>query len=250
MLPMNLKIIDASAFVHRLLFCKMHRWMIRIGVFILMWFHRIIVPANVWSFGQWMHRLVFNNDFVQGRKSRLQLTINRLFLGCRCVCNYEVRNTTTMKVIAFPSIVFEYRSVCFFPLRSKVVVIIIMVAISLLFIYMSFLLCLDPLMNQNSKSKKPASTTNTTRQSKHYERQVNDEVQVDNPTQECVFSEPAAVSTLPTTQPRSAAVLNMLAQGQSKWRKKVGGFLPFPLLNVVFQGTTTTTVGLQQTWIT
>ncbi|CAF1418609.1 unnamed protein product, partial [Didymodactylos carnosus] len=56
----------------------------------------------------------------------------------RCVCNYEIRNTTTMKVV----------------------VIIIMVAISLLFIYMSFLLCLDLLKNQS-------------RQPKHYEWQVN-----------------------------------------------------------------------------
>ena len=31
--------------------------------------------------------------------------------------------------------------------------IIIMVAISLLFIYMSFLLCLDPLMNQNTNQQ-------------------------------------------------------------------------------------------------
>ncbi len=99
-----------------------------------------------------------------------------------------------------------------------------MIAISLLFIYMSFLLCLDPLMNQNSKSKKAASTSNATRQPKHYERQVNDEIQVDNPTQECVFSEPAAVSALQSNQPRPSTVLNMVTHGQSKWRKQVCRF--------------------------
>ncbi|CAF0721661.1 unnamed protein product [Rotaria sp. Silwood1] len=110
----------------------------------------------------------------------------------RCVCNYEVRNTTTMKVV----------------------VIIIMVAISLLFIYMSFLLCLDPLMNQNTK------TSTTVRQPKQYQRQVNEEVNLSNPTQECVFSEPAATG-LPINPQRSSTVLNLVTHEQSKWRKQV-----------------------------
>lgn len=91
-----------------------------------------------------------------------------------------------------------------------------MVAISLLFIYMSFLLCLDPLMHQNNKS---ATATNN-RQPKHYQRQVNDEIQVDNPTQECVFSEPV-VSGLQNSRQRSSAVLNLVTHEQSKWRKQV-----------------------------
>ena len=99
-----------------------------------------------------------------------------------------------------------------------------MVAISLLFIYMTFLLCLDPLMNQSGKTKKPANTTTATRAAKHYERQVNDELQVDNPTQECVFSEPTAVgAALPVNQ-RSSTVLNMVTHGQTKWRKQVCRF--------------------------
>jgi len=108
----------------------------------------------------------------------------------RCVCNYEVRNTTTMKIV----------------------VIIIMVAISLLFIYMSFLLCLDPLMNQNTKP-----TTNANRPAKHYQRQINEGVHLDNPTQECIFSEPAASGL----QNRSSTVLNLVTHEQSKWRKQV-----------------------------
>ncbi|CAF1149075.1 unnamed protein product [Adineta steineri] len=118
----------------------------------------------------------------------------------RCVCNYEVRNTTTMKVV----------------------VIIIMVAISLLFIYMSFLLCLDPLMNQNKKPTTATTTTsNTTRPQRHYERQVNDELHLDNPTQECIFSEPAPASGLTRNTDRSSTVLNLVTHEQSKWRKNV-----------------------------
>jgi len=91
-----------------------------------------------------------------------------------------------------------------------------MVAISLLFIYMSFLLCLDPLMNQKSKS----TTTSATRQPKQYQRQINEEVHLDNPTQECVFSEPMA-SGLQNNRQRSSAVLNLVTHEQSKWRKQV-----------------------------
>ena len=91
-----------------------------------------------------------------------------------------------------------------------------MVAVSLLFIYMSFLLCLDPLMHQKDKS---ASTTNN-RQPKHYQRQINDDAQVDNPTQECIFSEPDG-SGLQNSRQRSSAVLNLVTHEQSKWRKQV-----------------------------
>ena len=91
-----------------------------------------------------------------------------------------------------------------------------MVAISLLFIYMSFLLCLDPMMNQNSKS----TAAKTARPVKHYEHQVNEDLQLDNPTQECVFSEPVA-STLQNNRQRSSAVLNLVTHEQSKWRKQV-----------------------------
>jgi hypothetical protein len=103
-----------------------------------------------------------------------------------------------------------------------------MVAISLLFIYMSFLLCLEPLMNQSNKSTTTTTTTlsNTTRQPKHYERPVNEEVHVDNPTQECVFSEPVA-SGLQNNRDRSSTVLNLVTHEQSKWRKQVLTTLSF-----------------------
>ena len=113
---------------------------------------------------------------------------------------------------------------------EKVVVIIIMVAISLLFIYMSFLLCLDPIMNQNAKSTgapttaaaaAASTTTSTGRASQHYQRQINEEIHLDNPNQECVFSEPAAASGLQNSRQRSSTVLNLVTHEQSKWRKQV-----------------------------
>ena len=105
----------------------------------------------------------------------------------------------------------------------KVVVIMIMIAISLLFIYMAFLLCLDPLMNQSNKSTTTTTTTtasNASRQPKYYQRQINDDIQIDNPTQECVFSEPVA-GGLQNSRQRSSAVLNLVTHEQSKWRKNV-----------------------------
>jgi hypothetical protein len=102
-----------------------------------------------------------------------------------------------------------------------------MVAISLLFIYMSFLLCLDPLMNQSTKS----TTTNANRQPKHYQRQINEEANIDNPTQECVFSEPVA-SGLQNNRQRSSTVLNLVTHEQSKWRRNVKKKIIFLLFNI------------------
>ncbi len=101
----------------------------------------------------------------------------------------------------------------------KIVVIMIMIAISLLFIYMAFLLCLDPLMNQNNKST-TTTTANANRQPKHYQRQINEDIQIDNPTQECIFSEPVP-GGLQHSRQRSSAVLNLVTHEQSKWRKQV-----------------------------
>ncbi|CAF1313967.1 unnamed protein product [Rotaria sordida] len=108
----------------------------------------------------------------------------------RCVCNYEVRNTTTMKVV----------------------VIIIMVATSLLFIYMAFLFCLDSVIKRNKKS------TSTNRRSRPYGRQISD-AQVHNPTQECVFSEPAEGELQHNRRP--SLVLHLVSHEQAKWRKQV-----------------------------
>ena len=125
-----------------------------------------------------------------------------------------------------------------------------MVAISLLFIYMSFLLCLEPLMQQSNKSKKSTTTTtttatlNSTRHPKHYNRQVNEDVQMDNPTQECVFSEPATATGLQASQQRSSTVLNMVSHGQNKWRKQVYHSIFIHRNSLSLLGATTTAVRL------
>jgi len=129
-----------------------------------------------------------------------------------------------------------------------------MVAISLLFIYMSFLLCLEPLMNQKAKPKSTTATTtaaaatsNATRQPKQYQRQVNEDVNVDNPTQECVFSEPVA-SGLQNNRQRSSTVLNLVTHEQSKWRRNVKKKLFFYYLTfdfiAFFLGSTTTAISI------
>jgi hypothetical protein len=116
----------------------------------------------------------------------------------------------------------------------KVVVIMIMIAISLLFIYMAFLLCLDPLMNQSNKSTTTTTTTtNANRQPKYYQRQINDDIQIDNPTQECVFSEPV-VGGLQYSRQRSSAVLNLVTHEQSKWRKQVRNTKIYSFENFIF----------------
>ncbi len=123
----------------------------------------------------------------------------------------------------------------------------IMVAISLLFIYMSFLLCLDPLMNQNKSSTAITTTAATAnRTSKHYQRQINEEVQLDNPTQECIFSEPVA-SGLQNSRQRSSTVLNLVTHEQSKWRKQVEkSFFFFCVLKTfhLLSGSTTTSISI------
>ena len=91
-----------------------------------------------------------------------------------------------------------------------------MVAISLLFIYMSFLLCLDPIMNPSSKSE----PTSAGRAARHQDDPASGS-QLDNPTQECVFSEPNNTSSLQSNRQRSSAVLNLVSQEQSKWRRQV-----------------------------
>ena len=95
-----------------------------------------------------------------------------------------------------------------------------MVAITLLFIYMSFLLCLDPLMNPNSKSTTAPISSSTTRTLTCYEKQINEGVQLDNPTQVCLFSEPETTN-LQSNGNRSSTVLNLVTYEQTKWRKQV-----------------------------
>ncbi len=73
---------------------------------------------------------------------------------------------------------------------------------------------------KNDNNNNSNSIIKYTRPGKHYEKQINEEIQVDNPTQECVFSEPTA-SGLQKNQRQSSNVLNLVTHEQSKWRKQV-----------------------------
>lgn len=90
-----------------------------------------------------------------------------------CECHYQTRKITTIRVV----------------------VILIIWVISLLVVYMLFLMCLDPLMN---KKRGP------------YQEQTNEEVNLDEP--------------LPTvTRPRASStnVLNRVGLQQDKWKRQV-----------------------------
>ncbi|RNA15938.1 transmembrane 9-like isoform X3 [Brachionus plicatilis] len=93
----------------------------------------------------------------------------------RCNCNYEVRNTTTMKIV----------------------VIIIICILALLFIYMGFLLCLDPWMNRRTRL---------------YQEQQNEELSLESDEQ--------PFAQIPNTSTRSN-VINRMSKEQSKWKRQV-----------------------------
>jgi len=107
----------------------------------------------------------------------------------RCTCKYETRDTTMIQVV----------------------VILVICVISLLVVYMGFLLCLDPMMKQPRKDHP-------------YERHQNDE---DN-----IFAPPHSINDNPipsssmeyaeTRQRRpSEGVLGRVEAQQSKWFQKV-----------------------------
>lgn len=99
----------------------------------------------------------------------------------RCNCNFEVRNTTTMKIV----------------------VIIIICILALLFIYMGFLLCLDPLMN---------------RRSQNYQEQRNEDIIMNSDSRTPEADDQPFAN--PTTSTKSN-VINRVTQEQSKWKRQV-----------------------------
>ncbi|XP_023238128.1 uncharacterized protein CG1161-like [Centruroides sculpturatus] len=78
---------------------------------------------------------------------------------------------------------------------EMVVVILIIWVISLLVVYMLFLMCLDPLLNKRSTT---------------YEEHTNEEVNLD---------EPIAAMQRPRTS--STNVLNRVGQQQDRWKRQV-----------------------------
>uniref|UniRef100_A0A8D8QG66 Uncharacterized protein CG1161 n=1 Tax=Cacopsylla melanoneura TaxID=428564 RepID=A0A8D8QG66_9HEMI len=109
----------------------------------------------------------------------------------RCICTYESRNTTVIKVV----------------------VIIVIWIISLLVIYMVFLMCLDPLLNKRIKG--------------NYQEHTNedDETVIVGPgigVRE--FSGPSSGNSSGSAHPmgmRSGNVLNRVGHQQDKWKRQV-----------------------------
>ncbi|XP_025099216.1 transmembrane protein 9-like [Pomacea canaliculata] len=98
-----------------------------------------------------------------------------------CECNYESRNTTTIKVV----------------------VIFIICVVSLLFVYMLFLLCLDPLIQ---------------RRPPHYTEHTDEEVNLEDMSAPRV-SQMEAASAAAAARQRS--ILNRVTDEQKKWKATV-----------------------------
>lgn len=96
-----------------------------------------------------------------------------------CECQYESRNTTAIKVV----------------------VIFIICVVSLLFIYMCFLLCLDPLITKRPRTQ--------------YQQQVNEE---DNLASEA--QRPSTVRQRPDMG-RQRSVINQVTDVQKRWKDTV-----------------------------
>lgn len=91
----------------------------------------------------------------------------------RCKCRYERRNTTTIRVL----------------------VILIIWVVSLLTVYMLFLMCLDPLLNRRRTA---------------YQEHVDEELHMEEP-----------LPIQQRTRRSSSSVLNKVGQQQDKWKRQV-----------------------------
>ncbi|XP_074662404.1 proton-transporting V-type ATPase complex assembly regulator TMEM9-like isoform X2 [Tubulanus polymorphus] len=100
-----------------------------------------------------------------------------------CECKFEVRNTTTIKVV----------------------VIFIICVVSLLVIYMLFLLCLDPLMNRRPKT---------------YQEQQNEEVNLGG--YQAVGDDQTVTTSSANAPPggrvRASSLVNRVKDTQEKWK--------------------------------
>ncbi|XP_064629367.1 proton-transporting V-type ATPase complex assembly regulator TMEM9-like isoform X2 [Lineus longissimus] len=109
-----------------------------------------------------------------------------------CKCKYEIRNTTTIKVV----------------------VLIIICIVSLLVVYMLFLLCLDPLMNRRPKT---------------YQEQQNEEenqalmtyISVSGDDQTVTRSTPSTVTGAVGRSRKASNLVNRVKDTQEKWKGTV-----------------------------
>ncbi|XP_046553869.1 proton-transporting V-type ATPase complex assembly regulator TMEM9-like isoform X1 [Haliotis rubra] len=100
----------------------------------------------------------------------------------RCECSKESRNTTTIKVV----------------------VIFIICVVSLLMVYMLFLMCLDPLI-----ARRPA----------HYQEHADEEVNLDDLSMPRMSPLETAAAASASTRQRS--ILNRVSDEQKKWKGTV-----------------------------
>ncbi|XP_065205126.1 uncharacterized protein CG1161 isoform X2 [Planococcus citri] len=108
----------------------------------------------------------------------------------RCQCKYEARNTTTIKVV----------------------VIIVVWVISLLLVYMMFLICLDPLLNNRLRRSNYVEHTNE-------EDEVPDQrTETFGGPQQMTISGGAGVSAEGGS---NTNVLHRVSAQQDKWKKQV-----------------------------
>lgn len=114
-------------------------------------------------------------------------------LSCsRCLCRTETRNTTTIKVV----------------------VIFIICVVSLLFVYMLFLLCLDPLMQRRPGAGTYQQHTNEEEELPSGPRTEDAADDMSNPSSP-VESNPANMTA------RQRSLLGMVTNEQKKWKGTV-----------------------------
>ncbi|KAL8579539.1 hypothetical protein ACOMHN_025492 [Nucella lapillus] len=101
-----------------------------------------------------------------------------------CECKYESRNTTTIKVV----------------------VIFIICVVSLLFVYMLFLLCLDPLIQ-----RRPAS----------YSQHTDEEVNLEDLSTPHISQIEPTTPTAAAAAARQRSLLNRMTDEQKKWKGTV-----------------------------
>ncbi|KAL5010439.1 hypothetical protein ScPMuIL_012744 [Solemya velum] len=125
-------------------------------------------------------RTVYISDNVNPRLCKCEYVVKSATpeLCPRCECKYESRNTTTIKVV----------------------VVFVICIVSLLFVYMLFLLCLDPLI-----AHRPP----------RYEEHTNEEVNLDDQTVRRVPQQPKRRPV------RQMSIIDHVKDEQKKWKGTV-----------------------------
>ncbi|XKL59678.1 hypothetical protein PGB90_000694 [Kerria lacca] len=121
----------------------------------------------------------------------------------RCQCKYESRNTTIIKVV----------------------VIIVVWVISLLLVYMMFLICLDPLLNNRLRGSNYMEHTNeevcSLLDDYNGDRHFDESPNHGNSRFSTQMNISTGVSTSATGEGTAVNVLNRVSHHQDKWKRQV-----------------------------